>query len=404
MKRVVLYLTITFNILAIFYTSQTLSISYKEIELLQSDTFYAYIINLFLDYFGKSDTTLRAIPLILYLISFYLFYEISKIYTKNSFDRYLSSAIFLMLPAVISSGLILNQATFTLFLTLLFIYIYNKNENLGYIFLPFLLLIDNSFMLLILSIILYIFFEKPLSNKNRYLIGSLILLDMVAYYFYSFEHFGKPMGHFIDIFAIYSALFSPMLFLYLFYLLYRGIFRESSNTLLWHIASTSFFISLIFSFRQKIYIEDFAPFIIVFIPTLVTSFMFSLRTRLPIYRRNLKNLLYFSLAILVLSSLSIYFNKVGYLFIDRDFSRHFAYKNHTISELAHFLHQKGINSVDVKNIKNSKEFLARLDFYGINRGDKYLISNKITQNYIYKIPIIYCNKSIITYYVSKINT
>jgi hypothetical protein len=43
---------------------------------------------------------------------------------------------------------------------------------------------------------------------------------------YSFDTGGKPKGYFLDALGVYAAIFSPLLFLYFIYSMYRILIKE----------------------------------------------------------------------------------------------------------------------------------------------------------------------------------
>ena len=119
-------------------------------------------------------------------------------------------------------------------------YIYEKYSiKFIYLLLPIYAVADAGFVYLFLGLITYYLFSK---EKN----GLLYNLSMFALstYIYGFEAHGIPSGHFLDAIGVYSAVFSPIIFVYLVYSLYRGYLTDKMN-LEWYIASTALLLSLL---------------------------------------------------------------------------------------------------------------------------------------------------------------
>ena len=166
----------------------------------------------------------------------------------------------------------------------------------------------------------------------------------------------------MDAFGVYAAAFSPLLFLYYMYALYRITIKEKKE-LLWFIAMGAVAFSLLLSLRQRVPLEDFIPFAVIAVPLMVRVFFNSFRVRLPRHRR-----WHSSLLMIVVFSLSInfvltVFNKPIYHMM-KDPSRHFVYNYHVAKELATWLKAQGIYALHV----NDKKLAHRLKFYGIEAG------------------------------------
>ncbi len=168
------------------------------------------------------------------------------------------SVIYALLPGVNSAALLLNPISVVIFLTLLFLYLYIYGYKiLSYSILAITLLVDNSFLILYLALFFY-----AISIKDKKLLIYSMILFGISMYLYGFDDGGKPKGYFIDMLGVYAAIFSPFLFLYYIYALYRVLIKEQKS-ILWYITFVSFAMSMLLSMRQKIYIEDFAPFVVI---------------------------------------------------------------------------------------------------------------------------------------------
>ncbi len=384
-------LLIHFSIL--LYLANSFSISYDEAEIyFNQNNILAYITNFFTTVFGQNDFALRLPFILFYAGSSILLYLLTDDYFKSQWDRVISTAIFMMLPGVNSAALLVNESIIVIFGTLLYLYLYKLKEKEYYFLLVLFLFIDNSFAILFLALFFY-----SLKKRDNILLVVTLILFGISMSMYGFEIGGKPKGYFLDTFGIYATIFSPLLFLYFFYSLYRiGIKLEKD--LYWYISMTALFLSLLFSLRQKIAIEDFAPFVVIAIPIMLKLFLHSLRVRLKEFRRFHYIFSSIVLGVLLLNFILFVFNK--YLYIFMEFPRkHFAYKYHVAKELSEKLKALGITKVSTYD----KKLSLRLKFYGIENGREYLITPFNTRSTYKTIKINYYNKNIINYYITKYN-
>jgi len=392
--KTTLALIILVDLAFLLFGVHTLSISYKEATILfEERSFLHYLVEFSTQVFGQNDYALRAPFILLHLLSIVLMYEISKFFLKRDADRVLSVLVFILLPGIVSSALLVNSASVVIFFTLLFIYLFlRKKENAYSLLLPLLLLVDNSFIILYLSLVAY-----GVYAKNRYILIFSSVLFLVALYMYGFAVGGKPKGYFLDTFAAYSLIFSPLLFLYFFYTMYRILVREKKS-ILWVISFSALMISILLSFRQRIMIEDFAPFVVVSIPLMVQVFVRSYRTRLPELRRihNVTFVIVFSF--LLLNFYATYFNQYFYRFFEAP-NKHFAYKYHVAYELAQNLHAQEIDNVHCED----KQMQLRLRFYKVQEGESYKVEKNDTYHDSDSVTISYMNYPVISYNVSKLN-
>ena len=213
---------------------------------------------------------------------------------------------------------------------------------------------------------------------------------------YGFESSGKPRGHFLDTFALYASIFSPMIFLYYVYVMYRiGI--KGTKTIYWYISIVALLFSLLFSFRQKIQIEDFAPYVVITLPIVIKYFFHTLKVRLPRFRYRHNNLSYIALFLLFVGVVIILFNKPIYLLIKNP-GNHFAYKYHFADDIAKKLKDNNINY-----ISTNYKLESRLKFYGIKSGSKYFVTLNKLDSYYLKEPIVILDKKVLDLYILKLN-
>ncbi|MDD3007847.1 MAG: hypothetical protein RBR70_12340 [Arcobacter sp.] len=369
----------------------SLSISYKEaLNVFVNNSILTIITNTSIYFFGQNDIALRLPFILFYFFSVILMYKITENYFKYEKDRFIGILIFMMLPGVLSASLLVNSAIIVIFCTLLYVYHYNKYKTHSYILLIIFFIIDNSFAILYLALFFF-----SLKDKDKKLLYFSLILFVLSMYIYGFSTDGKPKGFLVDTVAIYATIFSPILFLYFIYTMYRaGIKKEKS--LAWYISVTALLLSVIISFRQRVYIEDFAPFVVISIPLMLKTFLHSYRVRLKEFRK-----IYNILAILIVGMLSLnviftFVNKPLYILLPNQ-TKHFVYQYHFIKELS-----KELKSRNIDNLIGDNELLLRLKFYGINQGEDYYISMKDFYNYDEKITIKYYERELFVVYIKKL--
>ena len=383
-------LLLTFHTVVLLYLTNEFSISYKEADIFFNGdiSLLTLLTNFSTHIFGQNDFALR-IPFILsYIGSAILLYIMTKDFFKTEFQRLISVAIFMLLPGINSAALLVNESIIVVFLTLLYLTIYKYKKRHCYVLLILFLFIDNSFSILFLGL----FFYSLAKKDNKLLVVSLVLFGMSMSYF-GFDVTGKPKSYLLDTFAIYASIFSPILFLYFFYTIYRiGIKQEKE--IVWYISATALGLSLIFSLRQHIKIEDFAPFVVIAIPLMVKLFSHSLNVRLKEFRKWHNYLLRLTIGILILSFLTLVFNKYIYVFLEKS-NRHFTYRYHIAKELSNELKKRGIHAIYTSDSK----LALRLKFYGIESSKKYYLSTRLINNNYKVIDIVYFDRIVKRYYL-----
>lgn len=393
-KKYNLIFTISLCLIAVllFYTASTLSLSYKEaLNVLDNNSVLSITTNIFRYFFGDNDIAVRSPFIILYVLSVVLMYFLTEDYFKKSFDRLVNVLIFMLLPGMLSAALLINSAIIVTFCLLVYLYYFKKYKKQNYYLLLFFLFVDNSFAILFLSLFFYGLYKK----EDRLIYVSLLLFG-ISMYIYGFETTGKPKSYLLDTFAIYASVFSPFLFIYYLYSMYR-LTIKGQRSLFWFISFTALIFSLLFSFRQKIYIEDFAPYVIITIPVMVKIFFNTLRVRLPEFRTRHYLLLKLTLGFLLITSTLTLYNKPIYLLLKNP-EKHFVYDYHFAKEIAEILKKNEINNIKLFD----KRLLKRLEFYGIKEGSEYLVSLNQIQNYTYLFKIEYHEKVLINIYVYKV--
>ncbi len=378
-------------LLSLFYSANSMSISYGEaLNVFKNTSLLTILTNSSIYIFGQNDIALRLPFILFYLLSLLLMFLLTRDFFNKQSDRYISLSIFMILPGLISASLLVNSAIVVTFLVLLYVLYYQKWKKHCYALLVLFLFVDNSFAILYLALFFF-----SLRHKDKKLLIISLLLFFISMSIYGFDSSGKPRGFLVDTFAIYATIFSPLLFIYFFYTVYRsGIKKERG--LIWYIATTSLIFSFVLSFRQRINIEDYAPYVVIFLPYMVRTFLHTIRVRLPQFRN--KHYLISSLVLIVLF-INLFFtivNKPLYMLVE-DPKKHFIYKYDYVKQLAKDLKENHINDI----YTDDKKLLLRLKFYDINSGDKFYLSTKDLKIYDYKFEIKYYGKVIYTAYVIK---
>lgn len=356
------FLIIFLNTLFLLFCISDLSIRYDEAQIFfHSSSILHVITNFSTSLFGQNDFALRMPFLLMHILSIIFLYKIGKLFLKNKIDRVVSVGIYALLPGVNSAAVLVNSAAIIILLTLVFVYFYLlglKKES--YILLVLSLFVENSFVILYLALFFY-----AITKKDNFLIVFSLVLFSVSMYAYGFDTGGKPKGYFLDTLGVYAAIFSPLLFLYFVYAMYRILIKEEKN-ILWYISFGAFFLSLLLSFRQKLPLEEFAPFVVIAIPLMVKVFFNSYRVRLPMHRKYHNISFSIILVFLIFNYATSVFNKPLYLLIENP-KKHFAYDYHIAKDLAKKLKEEGINNIDA----NDEKLQLRLRFYGIYSGGVY---------------------------------
>lgn len=395
MHRYILFLILGLDALLLFLQISEISISHDEaLFLYTQSSFLQFLVKFSLLLFGQNDYALRLPMIALHISSALLLYKISKEYLIDERSRLWLVLVFVLLPGVISSALLVNSAGLVIFGLLLFVYMYqNYAHKWLYLLLFIYLIIESDFAYLFLSLIFYAF-----SKKDEKLFVVNLLLFALSAYFYGLDITGSPSGYFLDILGVYSAVFTPIVFIYIFYILYRRYFTKEID-LLWFIASVTLLFSILLSFRQRVDIEHFAPYVIVALPLAAKTFANSYKVRLKIFRKNYRNIFILSLIFLLINALVVFFNKELYQFMKHP-QTHFAYKMHVAKELAYELKRQNIVCIKAKD-----SMALRLKFYGVNNCDAYsLLENEAKDaNRTNNVTISYKNKPIFTSTVTKIN-
>lgn len=392
--RFILFLILGLDVLGLLLQTRELSISYNEVLLLDSNfSLLQTLAKASIFIFGQNDFALRLPMIILHILSAVLLYKISKKYVKIQRNRLWLLFLFVLLPGVMSSAIIVNNAGLILFGLLFFVYLYEKySAFVIYPLLIFYMLIDGNFAYLFIALTLFSIYKK---DRNFFLLNLILLISSL--YIYGISMHGSPKGYFLNSLGLYAVIFTPIIFIYLFYVLYRRYLTKDMD-ILWFISTTALILSLLLSFRQRIGVEYFAPYLILALPLIAQTFEHSYRVRLNIFRKKYKLIFIASVALLLINSSAVFFNKYLYQVI-KEPKKHFSYKMHIAKELSSELKKRGIGCVDT-NVKMSK----RLAFYGVTKCNNFLLEeipfNSIKTD---SVTISYKNRVVYSANVSKLN-
>lgn len=392
--RIILFFLIGLDVSILIFQTSQISISPSEARLLYGQpSFLQYLVKFSLNIFGQNDFGLRFVMVSLHVSSVILLYLISARYLKLQRNRLWLIFVFILLPGVVSSALVVSHAGLIIFG--LFLYIYLSQKINDYYLAPLLLLYvfaDAGFMYLFLGLSVYYLFEK---NKILFLYN--LTLFGFCVYLYGTHISGVPSGHFLDTIGVYSAIFTPIIFIYLFYILYRG-YLNNENDKIWYIATTTLLYSLILSFRQRVALEIFAPYLMLTLPLAARTFASSYRVRLKQHRRKYKAIFILAFVFLFLNTLLVLFNKELYLVLDNP-KKNFAYNMNIAKELASKLHDMHISCV-----KTDANMQRRLKFYSIGKCDKNILKElQLDSNEKNNVTIRYKNRVLYKANVTKLN-
>lgn len=379
----VVFLSLIFYLFLLWYGINFLSFSIVDIKSIENFPILNNILNVSIYLFGKNDFAIRIPGIIMGFLSTLLFYKLTFFYLKKEKDRFFSAFIFMLIPGMIISSLVINKSIYIIFSVLLFAYLYKNLKVLSYFLLFFFIFLDKSYISLYFALVFYALYKRD----NFLLVLSLIFLALNANYF-NYAIKGKPKGYFLDIFGTYFLIFSPFVFLYFLYSIYKGVLDKKKD-IVFFIAFFAFIISTILSFRQRIKIDDYAPFTLIFIIYMVKYFLNSFRVRLPKFRTMYKFIFGFLFGSLILFDLVLFFNSYTP-------AKNLTNSYYFIKPLVKILKEHKINYIK----SNNKYLQTALNFYGIKSGDKYILIYKKNK----KVSIFHKNRKLLEIDVSKLNT
>ncbi|NOR55379.1 MAG: DUF2029 domain-containing protein [Sulfurovum sp.] len=356
MKKQHFFYVLALYVIAVFYLAISTPISPHEAKIFFTSNDVVSTLMHWGDSLIGGFLGLRIFFMLFGLLSLGFFYKLSRRYFERPKDAYLATAIFMVLPGILTGFTLANISIIVLPVVLLFVLLYEKKI---YWPLPFLMLIlffiHEASILFFIAMLWYAIMEKD----KRLGIAAFAFLIAFITLAKGIEIGGRPSGHFIEIFGLYAAVFSPLLFLYFFYTMYRILLREK-KTLLWYISFTALAFSLILSVRQRVSITDFAPYVMVSVVLMLDVLNNSMRVRLPIFQKYYRRGFYLVIGILLLSTATIVFHKASYMLLDQP-KKHFANKIYEPYFLAKELKKE--NSPCYNDARGRERYQLR--YYGI---------------------------------------
>ena len=393
-SKFILFLLLGIDAFILLFQASHLSITSSEASILYGDTsFLQFLTQLSLQLFGHTNLGLRVFMILLHVMSALLIYLLSKAYVKQERNRLWLVLMFVLLPGSVSSALVVSHAGIIIFGLFLYIYLNQKlSQKYLNILLLFYLFIEPGFSYLFLSLSFYHLYKREKFNASYH-----FFLYLLSIYMNGFVAHGYPRGYFLDLLGVYSAIFTPIVFVYLFYVLYRRFLSKEFDKI-WFISSVTLLISLVLSFRQRINLEYFAPYLMAALPIAAQTFISSYRVRLKVHRKKYKAMFVISFVLLILNTLVVFFNKELYIFLKNP-KKHFAYEMHIATELSQKLKKMGI-----KCVKTDVDMQKRLKFYKIGECDRNLLLElSLASKKEADVTISYKNKTLYKADVTKIN-
>ena len=393
-SRYILFLLLGIDAFILFFQTSELSISSFEANILYGEaSLLQIIIKTSLYIFGNNDFALRLPMIVFHFLSVFLLYFISFKYLKHEKDRLWLLLVFILLPGIVSSALQVNMAGILIFALFLFVYIYEKfGLKPIYIFMVGYSFIDGSFLYLALSMI---FFSYHIKDKILFIVSLFSMV--ISLYIYGINAHGLPSGHLLDAFGVYFAIFSPIVFIYIFYILYKKFYTKDID-ILWFMSFIPLVFSLLLSLRQRVELDEFAPYIMLALPLSAKVFSEAYRVRLKIFRKNYKLIFVISLVFLFFNYFVVVFNKELYKVIQHP-KKHFAYKMYIAKELAQRLKELNIDCIDTYDSLSN-----RLDFYGIKKCNKFSLNEiALDDNDEANVTISYKSVDVYKATVTKVN-
>lgn len=358
MRTSYFYLSISIYLSALIYLAMDMPIGSHEATIYYEGRGLLYHLTHLFDGYFSNSLEFRLPFLLFGFLNIFLFCKMSRQYFEDIEDSYLATIIFAILPGIITATILVNIAVIVITLLLIFLIFYEKKMIVGEILtMILLLLIHDASIIFFISLGFFSFAKKD----KVLLISSMLFGIITLLYFNKLDIGGKPIGEFLELFGLYTILFSPFLFFYFFYAIYRIWIRETKD-ILWYISFTAFISSILLSLRQQIHMTDFAPYVIVSVVLMIKSYHKSLYIRLPQFQAYYRIGFKILFGSLLLSAMVIIFHKSFFYLIKND-SKHFAYKFYQPYWQVLKLKEIGKKCYTV----NNQKVQYQLKYYGVER-------------------------------------
>jgi len=342
-------------LLAILYLAATTPITPHEAKLLYASHNIVSLLMQWSHRYIPGFIGLRLFFIFFGFLSVWLFYELNRRHFTQEQDLYLATSIFMLIPGIITASTMGNIGIVVLPLVLLFVLLYEREK---FLWLPLIMIVlffvHESSIIFFVALLIY-----GITHQDKKLtIAATTFLLAFIYLAKGIAIGGRPSGYFAEIFGLYATLFSPLIFLYFFYTMYRILLR-GERSLVWYISFTAFAFSLLLSIRQRIYLTDFAPYVLIAIALMLDQFNLSYRVRLPQFQKWYRFGFYTVMVSLTISTLIIVFHKTLYdhsVDPEKHFARHIYQPYYLVQELE----AEGRNCYDTKN----RRMRYQLEYYG----------------------------------------
>jgi len=356
LSQIKFYLFYFFYAIALIYLAITLPIGTHEAIVFYTNEGLLQSLTHFAKGWFNNGLDFRLPFVFLGLFNIPLFFYISKTYFEKKEDSYLATTIFALLPGIITSAILVNVAVLVITLVMAFL-IFNAKKLvwLQGVVAILLLYVHDASIIFFISIAIFSAFKRD--RVLFFISASLISISFL--YFNHLEVGGHPSGEFLELFALYAALFSPLVFIYFFYALYRILLREKKD-IVWYIAFSSFTLSILLSLRQQVIMTDFAPYVIVAIVLMILMYQKTVSVRLPQFQKGYKLGFKIVMGSLIFSALIIIFQKPLFLLYN-DKSKHFTYPFYEPYWQMLELHEIGQDCYTAEN----KKVQYQLKYHGI---------------------------------------
>ncbi|MBU1667722.1 hypothetical protein KKC13_04830 [bacterium] len=356
MTKTKFLLFIIFYIIALFYLAINVPIGPHEATVYYTDTKILYYLTHMAEGWFGNGLDFRFPFVLLGVINIPIFFIMSRLYFSNKEESYFATTIFALLPGIITSAILVNIAVLVITFVLAFIIFYEKKKIIWQaISMISLLLVHDASVIFFIALAIFSAFKR-----DTMLFSMSIMLSAISLlYFNGLDIGGSPSGKFLELFGLYIALFSPLVFIYFFYALYKIWLRERKD-ILWYISFTAFTLSIFLSLRQRVNMTDFAPYVIVAVILMIVTYQQTLNVRLPQFQMWYKRGFFMVLFSLIISSMIILFHK-QFFYLLEDKSKHFAYSFYEPYWQVLELHEIEQNCYTVGSQKGQYQ----LKYYGI---------------------------------------
>ena len=305
----------------------------------------------------SSELGLRLFFLVLGYLNLSLFYAVTAHFFSEREERLLALYFYAMLPGVIVSTVLANDAVIIAFLVLLFLYFYLHQQRLLSLFpLLFLGLAHWSALYFYLLLMLYGLFQK---EKWIFLNAAIAVL----FFFVLGARVPEPVSgnYLFEMLGNDATIFSPLLFIYFFYALYGTLWRGERNVL-WYISFGALIISLVLSLQERVRITDFSAYLMLGIIVAVHTYLGSLKVRLKRFRKSHRISFWVVAISLLTSSLAMVLHQPIYRLLGE--------KNYPIVASVYSPYDRAVRlkKSGKKCVQESRQkVLYQMRYYGLNK-------------------------------------